>query len=165
MSTETPPPALAAEDIMRSIYEALVPFVETAQKGHLSIARDPLEIIEQLGQAPGRFRAILSWGGEKPEGHRASGIVTHTLQLVVSHNRGLSILKGENLFLARGDDASLVRLCGQIRELMRALRFPAKITDERLTYAGTEPVAVDGTQIDAFTQTWTLRATLPPANT
>ena len=163
MSTAETPAALTAQDIMRQIHEALTPFVETAKKGYLSIARDPFEIIEQLGQAPGRFRAILSWGGEKLEGHRASGIVTHTLQVVVSHNRGLSILKGENLFLARGDDDSLVQLNGEVRDLLRGLRFPVKITDERLTYAGTEPVAVDGTQLDAFTQTWTIRATLPPA--
>jgi len=161
MSTAEIPPPLSAQHLMRQIHEALTPFVETAKKGYLSIARDPLEIIEQLGQAPGRFRAILSWGGEKPEGHRASGIVTHTFLIVVSHNRGLSILKGENLFLARGDDDSLVVLNAEVRDLLRALRFPNLITDRTLTYGGTEPVAVDGTQIDAFTQTWTLRATLP----
>lgn len=157
------PQPLAAEDLMQRIYEHLTPFVQTAEKGFLSIARDPLEIIEQLGQAPGRFRVILNWAGEKPvEGtHRDTGVVVHEFNVVVSHNRGLGIIKGGNLFLARGDDKPLITLCGNVRDLLRSLRFPARVTDEILTYAGTDPVAVDGTQIDAFNQTWRLTAALP----
>lgn len=157
--------ALAAEDLMKQIHEHLVPFVETASKGYLSIARDPLEIIEQLGQAPGRFRCILHWAGEAPapDTHKDSGIVTHTFQIIVSHNRGLSIVKGANLFLARGNDKPLMTLCGDVRDLLRTLRFPKDVTSVTLAYAGTEPVAVDGTQIDAYTQTWQLTAALPSA--
>jgi hypothetical protein len=158
---------MAAQDLMQMIFEQLKPFVEIAEKGYLSIARDPLDIIEQLGEAPGRFRVILNWAGEKkaPNTHRDSGIVVHDFQVVVSANRGLHILKGANLFLPRASQGTkpLIQQVGEMRELMRQLRFPDGITSQILDYQGTEPVAVDGTQIDAFTQTWQLTATLPSA--
>lgn len=157
------PAALPAEDLLKLIEAHLRQFVEVAEKGYLSIARDPLEIIEQLGQAPGRFRTILNWAGESPQGHKTSGIVRHTFQVIVSHNRGLSIIKGLNLTTGRAGDKPLITLCGNVRDLLRTLRFPDGVTSISLEYGGTEPIAVDGTQIDAFTQTWTLIAALPAA--
>ena len=155
--------AMPAEELLRTIERHLTPFVTVAEKGFLSIARDPLEIFEQLGQAPGRFRTILNWAGEQPAGHKDSGIVKHTFQVVVSHNRGLSVLKGLNLGTARADDKPLYALSGSVRDLLRSLRFPDEVTSTALEYGGTEPNAVDGTMIDAVTQTWTLIATLPPS--
>ena len=81
------PLALTAEDLLKQIHAHLTPFVEVAQKGYLSIARDPLEITELLGEAPGRFRAILNWAGEKTTGDHRSGIVTHEFTIVVSQSQ------------------------------------------------------------------------------
>jgi hypothetical protein len=155
------PAALSAQEIMQRIYDSLKPVVEQNLKGHLSIARDPLEVIEQLGQSPGSFRAILNWAGEAPTGHKDSGIVIHSIQITVSHNRGLSIIRGSNLFLGRGDNPALVVLSDQVRRLMRRLRFPNQVTSVTLEYGGTDPVGVDGSMIDAFTQTWRLTAAVP----
>lgn len=158
--------ALSAEDLMKRMYDELKPFVEVHAKGHLSVARDPLEIIELLGTGPGTFRVILNWAGERlaPGTHRDSGVVVHEFTVTVSHNRGLSILPGQSAFvLARGEGKTLVALNAIVREKMRGLRFPDGVTDQILTYQGTEPIVADEKPIDAFTQTWNLTAILPPA--
>lgn len=139
--------------------------VEIGMSGALSTARDPAEVIEQLSLAPGKFRVILNWAGELPEGHRASGIVEHTFEVTVSHNRGLLLMKGLNVFEPRGDQKPLMTLSGMVRDHLRTLCFPNGVTNVTLTYGGTVPVQVDGTNIDAFTQTWRLKASLPAALT
>lgn len=158
--------ALSAEDIMKRFFEALEPFVVTASSGHLSVARDPVEVLELLGQAPGSFRVILAWWGEKPTGSKYSGIVEHEIHVIVSQNRGLPLLKGANLFLSAANpgDPTLTNLVGQVRDLLRGLEFPDKITEKVLTYAGCDPVAVDGTAIDAYTLVFRLIAALPPSS-
>ena len=166
--TLEPRDALSAQDLLKRLYTELWPFVEVHAKGHLSIARDPYEVIELLGQAPGSFRVILNWTGEHlaPDTNRDTGVVVHEFQVTVSHNRGLSIISGASAFIPDrpGEDKTLVALTVIVRDKLRGLRFPGGVTDEVLTYVGTEPVAVDKTPLDAFTQTWTLMAILPPQN-
>jgi hypothetical protein len=156
--------ALSAEDLSKQIFQALEPYVVINQGGHLSVARDPLDIIELLGEGAGTFRVIIAWNGEKPQGHKYSGIVEHEWRVVISQNRGLPHLSGSGLFLGRNDGApTLVAQASRVRELLRSLRFPDRITEKILTYAGTEADAVNGQLIDSFTQTWRLIAALPPA--
>jgi len=157
--------ALTAGQLLQRMYDHLKPYVELAQRGHLSVARDPYEVVEQLGQAPGSFRCILLWSGEKmTDGtNRDSGIVTHEFLVTVSHNRGLSLISGASAFLPRNNDtAPLVTLHAAVRDKLRGMRFDDGVTDRILTYRGCDPVALDGKPIDAFTQTWNLTAILPP---
>jgi hypothetical protein len=166
METAPTPQPLTIEELMQRIYGALKPFVEEHARGHLSIARDPYEMLELLGQAPGSFHCMLLWTGDKAFGDRYSGIVNHEFHVTVSHNRGLSLLRGESMYLGnvpRGhDDKPLVALLAIVRDKLWAMEFPDRVTDRKLIYVGTDPVVIDNTPIDAFTMTWTLRAVLPP---
>lgn len=170
MSDQTSPTltaadALSAEQLSLIIFEALKPYVEISQKGRLSVARDPLDIIELLGEGPGTFRVIIAWSGEKPQGNKYSGIVEHEWRVVVSANRGLPLLTGSNLFLPRSTTTgpTLIEWHSRVRDILRQLQFPDRITEKVLTYAGAEPDAINGQLIDSYTQTWRLIAALPPA--
>jgi len=161
-----PAPALNAKDLFALLVADLAPYVKDTLHGLFSVARDPFEVIELLGEAPGRFRVILSWEGEEPVGTRPqSGIVRHRLKAVVSHNRGLSILRGENRTVARGEDAPLMELAQLVRDRLRSALLPEGDTAHQLEYAGTEPIRAETTQglaaqLDAFEINFRLLAAL-----
>lgn len=160
-------PALNAKDLFALLRADLEPYVQDTLRGIFSVARDPFEVIELLGEAPGRFRVILAWEGEEPLGELAtSGIAAHTFKVVVSHNRGLSILRGENRSGGTRDERPLLELAQLVRDRLRSAVMPNQDTGRRLQYRGCSPVRaeVEGaalTQLDAYE----LRFTLPAALT
>lgn len=140
----------------------LAAYAELAEvKALFSRAKDPFHVVELLGEGPGRFRIILAWLGEDREGagHR-SGIVKHRFTVTVSMGRGLSIMAGKNLTVARGDDLPLLDRVAGVRDRVRSCPFPVDDTEKLMEYAGAEPVAYEGMILDAYQLTFFLRAAL-----
>lgn len=164
-----PVATMNAEALFTFIEADLRPYVEGFLKGHLSIAKDPFEVTELLGEGPGRFRVILAWDGEEIVGESGSrsGIVAHRIRAVVSHNRGLSVLKGENIAIKRGNDRSLMALTTLVRDRLRTLTLPAPATSRVLEYQGSDPVSVDAdgkvAKLDAFETRWRVYAAMTKA--
>lgn len=148
-------------NIFALLKDALRPFVETTKKGVFSTAGDQLEVLQLLGESPGRFRVILAWEGEETIGQHSSGIVQHEIHVIVSHNRGLSILRGENLSVRRADDPSLMALTNEVRDLVRSLVLPNLRTSKLFEYGGAKAVVVEGTPIDAYRLTFAIKAAIP----
>lgn len=161
-----PAAALNAEELFALIKGDLKPYVEGTLSGIFSEARDPFEVIELLGEAPGRFRVILAWDGENPAAGTLpiSGIGTHKLKVVVSHNRGLSILRGVSLHAAEAGRPSLMTLTRQVRDRLRTLLFSPSDTSRRLAYQGATPIRAEiegkATQLDAYELNFELTAAL-----
>lgn len=161
-----PAAALNAHHLFALLVADLEEYVVDALHGIFSVARDPFEVIELLGEAPGKFRVILAWEGEESIGTRPqSGIVKHRFKVVVSHNRGLSILRGENRTVARGDDPPLMELAQLVRDHLRSALLPDGETGIQLEYAGCDPIRAETTQglaaqLDAFELTFRLPAAL-----
>lgn len=162
----SPAAALNAKDVFSLLAADLGSYVRETLNGIFSVARDPFEVIELLGEAPGRFRVILSWEGEEPAGTSPrSGIVKHKLKAVVSHNRGLSILRGENRTVARGEDKPLLEIASLVRDRLRTSRLPNTDTGRELEYRGCAPIRAEtaqglAAQLDAYELTFELVASL-----
>ncbi|MGC3991693.1 MAG: hypothetical protein QM796_18780 [Chthoniobacteraceae bacterium] len=146
-------------DIFTMVKTQLAALVQQ-QKGVLSIATNPGEVMELLGEAPGRFRVILNWTGEHTQGDYRSGIVKHTLQVIVSQNRGLAAIKGANLSVTRAGDPPLMTLANQVRDSLRALVLPDQ-TSKLLHYLHTEPTHHEHHPLDAYTQTYAIFSAIP----
>jgi hypothetical protein len=169
--------AYSPADLFALIEGDLRPWVETEKNGRLSIAKDPFEVQELLGEAPGRFRVILAWDGEKSIGHHQTGVVAHELRVIVSHNRGLAAIKGSNLSAGRAGDVPLMKLATDVRDRLRTINLPNNQTSRQLQYLGCEPVSIESEgrsfQLDAYQLTFRLPAAItrlssrdfrPPAN-
>ena len=153
---------LDAPKLFDLIREDLRPYVETQLKGIVSIAGDQFEVLELLGEAPGRFRVILSWVGEKPAGkHKDTPVVEHEFRIIVSHNRGLAILRGESQVIGRAGQASLLTHANEVRDRLRRLLFPEGDTEGTMTYGGCDPIEIDDRQLDAYALTFRLKAAIP----
>jgi hypothetical protein len=150
-------------DLFNLIKGDLAPYLATLG-GLLSIARDPWEVQELLAEAPGRFRVILAWDGEDTLGDHRSGIVAHKFKAIVSHNRGLALIKGTNLSLNRATDAPLMTLANQVRDRMRTMAFQNNPTSILLQYQGADLVKVDtqtqSLQLDAYELRWRFPAAI-----
>lgn len=153
---------LNAHELFNLLADDLTAFAadESAQ---FSRAADPFHILELLGEAPGKFRIILGWLAETIEGHHRSGIVKHRFVVVVSANRGLQVVQGKQLSVARGSEDPLMQRVAAVRDRVRSFSFP---TDEKQTegvveYGGCEPTKFEGVNLDAYELTFYLRAALP----
>lgn len=158
--------ALNNKELFAKIVADLKPYVTATLYGFLSVARDPFEVIELLGEAPGRFRVILAWDGEDQAGISArSGVVNHKFRIVVSHNRGLSILRGENRTVARGEDKPLMELANLVRDRARSIALPNNETGRVLEYKGCEPIRAEfeggrAGMLDAYELKFELKAAI-----
>ncbi len=152
---------LQTHELFKLIADDLTAFAP-AVKGVFSRARDPFEVIELLGESPGKFRVILLWTGEDIAGDsRRSGVVETKFSVTVSHNRGLGIVQGGNLTVGRGTEPPLQELLGLVRERLRSLVLPDVTTARLLEYIGCEPVKYEGAPLDAYELRFATFAALP----
>jgi hypothetical protein len=91
--------------------------------------------------------------------------VKHKLKAVVSHNRGLSILRGENRTVTRGEDKPLMELAQLVRDRLRTALLPNGETGRALEYRGCSPIRAEtaqglAAQLDAYELTFELVAAL-----
>lgn len=132
------------------IAESLAGFAAYAG-GQFSRARDPFEVLELLGNGPGKFRVILMWQGDEPAGDQpTSGIVETRFVVTVSSNRGLPALLGGNLTAPPTGDVSLMDWVNDVSCLLRALNIADTGTSHKLRYGGCAAVEYEGARLDAY---------------
>ena len=155
-------PEFRPNDIVLTLKGELEAYV-AAQKGQLSVANDPFEVIELLGESPTGFRVIILWeGDEDATGQPLAGIVNNTIAVIVSHNRGLRMWKGENLHKDYGDQPALLTRLADLRAQIRAYEWPEDLTDSHLLYLGTQPETTpEGLPLDAYRMRFRLTTVIP----
>jgi hypothetical protein len=148
------------EQLFASIAQQLEPAVN-AFGGKFSVAQDPFQVMELLGQGPNTFRVILHDDGEDRAGDSTFPAATlHRYKVTVSTNRGLPLMAGKPVVEPDATNASLLARTNAVRDAMRAFTFPA-CTWGRLSYQGRNTVVYDGARLDAYELTFTLLAALP----
>lgn len=152
---------MTTETLYNFIASDLKAFTER-MNGIFSRAADPFEVIELLGESPGKFRVILMWAGEEPAGEsRRSGIVESKFTITVSNNRGLPLMKGANLSLPRGTTTPLMGRVAAVRDHLRVMTLPVEVTSGQLEYLGATPVKYEGAPLDAYELNFNTYAALP----
>jgi|GEM_PF-1368595 len=156
------PPPLKPNDIILNLRDGLKVYTD-AQKGVLSIANNPFEVIELLAESTPRFRIVILWeGDEDATGQPLAAIVRTTVAVVVSQNRGLRLYKGESVMKDTESQTSLLTHLDAIRALVRAYRFPPETSDESFLYLGCAPeVTPEGFPLDAYRMRFRLHNSLP----
>jgi hypothetical protein len=113
----------------------LAPFC-AARKGLLSLAGDPGDLMEALGEGPKTFRVVLNWAGDDDQtGQAEVGIVTNKLEVWLIKAKGLRLKPGDHL--VRGA-APFLSLLSDLRAWLRAMEWPADVTDQTLLYRGAQ---------------------------
>jgi hypothetical protein len=148
--------------LLLRVHDDLKPWV-ASEKGHLSIARDPFDVIELLGANPPGFNILLLWEGDEDFlDQPLAGIVRHNISVVVSSNRGLRMWKGENLHRPGPGQPALLDRVDQVRQRIRALRLEDEVTDQIFLYKGCEPESTpDGLPLDAYRLRFQIHAAIP----
>lgn len=147
------------------IAETLAGFADHAN-GQFSRARDPFEVLELLGNGPGKFRVILMWQGDEPAGQEpTSGIVESRFVVTVSSNRGLPAIQGGNLSAPPTGGVSLMDWVNDVRCLLRALNISDTGTSHKLRYGGSAAVEYEGARLDAYELRFSIFAALQDETT
>jgi len=123
-----------------------------ASKGGKShFAGDPFEPFEILSAGPVGFTVIFSWEGDEPlVDNPDAPVELNTFKIIVSQNRGMSILLGEALVKGRAGQEPLWKVCRELRDLVRALVWDDGVNRQRMSYRGSKPViAPQGVALDA----------------
>lgn len=154
------PTQLSPADIITKLQTQLAAWV-TAKKGLLSIAEDPWHVLELLAETPVGFRVILHWAGDRNAADDIDdGIDNHTVEVIVSKNRGLAAKRGDHLVEPRAGVALLV-LVGQVKAKIKGsfALWEQEITQGEIEYRGCEPVTTpEGVPLDAYRLSWSLLA-------
>lgn len=134
------PDALLAE--LQGDFEPWV----AARKGQLCLARDPWHFLELLAESPAGWRTVLHWDGEANPGDvpEAGDFCVQRLSLGVTANLGLTAKPDQSLVKATAARPALLQLVAQVRERMRAYRWPEGITQGRALYKGADVIELPG---------------------
>jgi hypothetical protein len=123
-------------------------------KGAVSIAKDPWNVLELLAESPAGFRCILHWAGDKLLGDQEElPLLTSRLEVILSYNLGLTAT-AESALVEKSpltDRPSLLRLVAIVRERVLQKLWPADFTEEQIRYVGTDPVGTpEGIPLAAY---------------
>lgn len=157
------------EQIILPLKESLERFAKGW--GHVSVAKDPFNVYEQLTQGPDGTLIVLHWDGDASAGQsRMSPIVDNRIEVYVGRNRGLTLNPNESLLkkdLVYGGNP-LYESASDVREHLRAFDFNTVASvdetqhERSLSYAGAESVALpEGLPMAATKLTFTLITSLP----
>lgn len=141
----------APEQLLQYLHDDLVPFVRE-HKGLLSIAADPYNFLELLGEAPSGWRLVLHWAGdENQSADTPAAFLRNEFHVGITCNLGLTAKPGEAVMKKRpGNAPSLLKLVQLTRARVRSLVFGANTTGQP-SYLGCDPVVLpDGTPLAAY---------------
>lgn len=126
---------LSPADLLLLLEARLKPWA-AARKGLISIAGDPGDLLEALGEGPKTFRVVLNWAGDDDQtGQEEAGIVTNRIEVWLIKSKGLRLKPGDHL--VRGA-APFLQLLSDLRAWLRAMEFPDDVTDNTLLYKGAQ---------------------------
>jgi hypothetical protein len=132
---------MTAGTILRALETYLQPLV-AAVKGDVSVAETEWDAMEQLVQAPERFRVVLSWQREKAaEESGRSGIVAGTLAAYVQAPKNLEINPKKSIHReGTGGSMPFLDRAHWVIRMLRAVAFDHDQVDcqENLNYRGLE---------------------------
>ncbi|SRR5581483_3223539 len=148
--------------LLQFVYDQLKPWTD-ARKGLLSLAGDPGYVLEALADGPATFRVILAWAGDEDQtgGIEQAGIVTNQFEVWLIKAKGMQLDPG--LHLIKGELAFLA-LLGDLRQTVRAIRFPEEVTNEIPLYKGAkqfEPELALQLPTTGYKMTFELIAAIP----
>ena len=153
-------PAITPNELLTAVRDGLAPLAEHWE-GAISLATNPFEVIEMLAQSPGTPRIVILWEGEADAtgGQRPGGIVTHTVALIISMNRGLPIWSGQVVSGAAADTPSILERLAELRTAMLSIAFPGGSTSQRFFYLGADSETTpEGLPLDAYRLRFSLKA-------
>ncbi|HRJ48143.1 MAG TPA: hypothetical protein PKY38_12335 [Opitutaceae bacterium] len=152
--------------LLNELQDELAPWVR-AQKGALSIARDPFHFLELLAESPAGWRAVLHWDGEtNPATEEQAGIFApQRLSIGLTANLGLTAAPDQALVKATASRPALLVLLAGLRERVRGYVWPEGITNRFTLYTGCEPVILPepAMPLAAYRLNFELIIALPPA--
>lgn len=150
---------ITIDHILRAFHDDLLPWLKE-RKGELSIARDPIEPLEILTQAPGKFLVILHWAGDDQVGDQdAEAIGNNAIEIYVGRGLGLTSVPQQALLINRPGGPGLLRLVNDVRARVLSLGFPQDDTLETLAYGGAQAVTLpNGVALAAYKFTVRLQA-------
>jgi hypothetical protein len=153
---------LQPNDLLNLLETMLKPTI-AADGGKVNVANDAFNVIEILGEAAPSYRVVLLWeGDEDATGQPLAGIVNNTIAVIVSHNRGLRLWRGESVYKDTAARKSLLTIVSNTRARLRSCDFPPDVTTQRLLYLGcTAEITPDGLPLDAYRLRFRLTTTLP----
>lgn len=139
------------EQLLQHLVDDLQPFVRE-RRGLLSVAADPYNFLELLGEAPSGWRCVVHWAGDENQSPDIpAAFLRNEFHVGISCNLGLTAKPGEAAMKKRpGGAPSLVQLVQLTRTRIRELVFPDGTTGQA-AYQGCEPVVLpDGTPLAAY---------------
>lgn len=138
-------------------------------KGQVSIAKDPWNVLEILSESPSGFRIILHWAGDKQLGDWDDApLATASLEIVLGYAMGLSRDPGQELINEQFNSRpSVLHLVSDLRDRVLTFDFDRDSgntdeAEETARYVGCEPVVLpDGTPTHAYKLKFELDHALP----
>ena len=131
-----------------------------ANRGKVSIASDPFNVLEILELSPSGVRVVLFWGGDAPAGDQTEGgVSTNELHAVITHNRGLAKWQGRNVVETSGKREPLFKLLSSLKAHIKRFVMTGEHVADKIAYAGSKPYATPGgLPLDAYDMTFLLDA-------
>lgn len=129
------------EQIIEAIKNDLDAYAdEQEQKVRVSVAGDPLNVLESLITGPAGYMVVLHWAGDQMTGRHQDPKSANQIEVVVGYNLGLRMPLEEAIWKTTEKRPSLLKLVGDVRSWLLTLQFPEDETDQFFTYQGTETV-------------------------
>ena len=159
---------LTPADILRAIQADLVEWASTTN-GHISIAKDPWNVLEILAESPTGLRVILHWAGDKQLGDVDDlPLATASVEVILGYAMGLGKDPGSDLVTAQFNARpAVLDLVSDLRGRLLSLDMDSDPQNndeaaETLRYIGTDPVTLpDGTPTHAYRLKFELDHALP----
>lgn len=148
--------------LLLALHADLAPFV-AAKKGKLLVSGTYVETIEILGATPNGFLCIIEWlGEENPDPENDLGVVRQEIGLYLAINPGLTLNKGEVLWLSE-NGKTLIERCNQIRDRIREIVLPDdEANDRNFEYRECRQVVTpDGIPLRAYRLLFQIQNALP----
>ncbi|MCX6901696.1 MAG: hypothetical protein NT105_23705 [Verrucomicrobia bacterium] len=171
MPTPTPTPTpldvdaseFSPDIVLAAMRDALADFAAD-NKGDISLAGDLFEVLEILAAAPGSLRIVLAWEGDVGVTDNPDvNLEAHTYLVIVSTQRGMKRIKGEQLISGRAGQKPLYKLAAEAKAAVRGIIFEDGAGNRlRLLYRGSKPTALDtGVRLDSQELSFSLLAQAP----
>ncbi len=127
--------------------------------GLTSVATDAFHVLEILAESPLGLRVIVHWAGDVAVDEEQCDIafVTHTIEIILSFNLGLTAKPESGVMANREDRKSLLKNLSILKGNIRGMKLPDEETSGTPRYVGCEPVVTpEGVPLAAYRMSFKL---------